>query len=123
MREILFRGERVDGGGLVYGGLSSMNHTIDDKVFIITIENNDEEDRVLLVEVSPESVGQFTGVLDKHRDKIFEGDMLNHKWHDGQQQQSTVSEVKFDAGCFVCDEQIKDTTFLYLFMLLPKRLQ
>lgn len=78
MREVLFRGQRVDGGGLVYGGVTSLNHTVDDKVFIVTIESNKKEDRVVLVEVKPETIDQFTGVVDKHGEKIFKGDKVRY---------------------------------------------
>ena len=67
MREILFRGERVDNGEWVYGFLVKMwgqYHIVD--------QNN--ENSAYMIE--PESVGQYTGLKDKNGNKIFEGDIL-----------------------------------------------
>lgn len=57
MREILFRGKRIDNGEWVYGYLQ-------------------QEDKINLYYVKKETIGQFTGLLDKNGNKIFEGDIL-----------------------------------------------
>ena len=67
MREILFKGKRVDNGEWVYGFLVKMwgqYHIVD--------QNN--ENSAYMIE--PESVGQYTGLTDKNGKKIFEGDIL-----------------------------------------------
>ena len=58
MREILFRGKRVDNGEWVYGNL--IRRTVCGKEW----------------EVIPETVGQYTGLDDKYGAKIFTGDAV-----------------------------------------------
>ena len=85
MREILFRGKRVDNGEWVEGSLvNNVFFHVDTKGAIPYIidpyeyeEYNCMEDiGDLAVEVTPETVGQFTGILSKHGIKIFDGDIL-----------------------------------------------
>lgn len=69
MREILFRGQRIDNGEWVYGSLVIENNN---EMYIIESKCwNIYQDGVL---VKSETVSQFTGLQDKNATKIFEGD-------------------------------------------------
>lgn len=80
MREILFRGKRADTGEWIYGDLRQ-----DEDLETAYIGGWDyfTADYALQREpfeypVSPETVGQFTGMKDKNNRKLFEGDIIEY---------------------------------------------
>lgn len=73
MREILFRGKSKNNKQWAYGFycLISNNHGMQPCIITGT-----ERGCFIPVFVDPETVGEFTGILDRNGTKIFEGDVL-----------------------------------------------
>jgi len=85
MREIKFRGKRVDNGEWVYGdlhkGFITGNRYIDGR------------------EIHPETVGQFTGLKDKNEVEIYEGDIVTACWYDYEEPNNDMTGiVEFTEG-------------------------
>lgn len=94
MREIIFRGKRVDNGEWIEGSL-----WIYCGVYKILTPGN-----VVGWDVYPESVSQYIGKVDKNGKKIFGGDLLDGFqypfYHEARSEHNYFAEVVwFDDNC------------------------
>lgn len=90
MRKILFRGKRVDNGEWVSGYFARFAHGE------IPVILEDTESELKDYKVIPDTVGQFTGLLDKNGKEIYEGDVVTF---DNNLQ--GISKVMFAEGCYM----------------------
>lgn len=106
MREILFRGKRVDNGEWLEGYyLCQKNHYIGTKHYIYVFgdkEYNKYCDEDSRYEVDPATVDEYTGLQDKNGQKIFEGDIVEKTlWWRGKIDGKIRGVITFDHADYV----------------------
>lgn len=94
-REILFRGKRLYGDNeWAYGSLTIDR---DGTAGIYSLDIADD------VEVDPDTIGQFTGMIDKNGKRIFEDDIVYSKMKYGESRGIVV----FRNGRFAVDWRVR----------------
>ena len=92
MREILFRGKRLDNGAWETGSLVIVRMDCHDAQYYIADKMTGYH-----TPVDPSTVGQYTGLKDKNGKRIFEGDVAKVL----QGKDKDIAYVGFENGAFM----------------------
>ena len=100
MREILFRGKRLDNGEWVYGGYHYEHGFSKDneKHYITVYETYGSFTYNEFVEVNATTIGQFTDVFDKYGNKIFEGDIIRVMLPNNKPKRDFIARALWDSA-------------------------
>lgn len=99
MREILYRG-KTETGRWIYG-LPILLHKKSPEGDIVCTDWGIQTFSGSY-KVFPESIGQFTGVLDIHRKRVFEHDLVSFQWQvKAGEEQAVVMQIVFLDGEFL----------------------
>ena len=103
MREILFRGKRANGAGWVFGyyAIIGDKHAIIKKemdTYFSCDHNYEKRTGSEVIQVLPQTVGQFTGFYDKNGFRIFDGDILRSRYDEDNPDDVSYELVQWEGN-------------------------
>ncbi|EAD5507059.1 hypothetical protein EPK55_02545 [Listeria monocytogenes] len=108
MREIEFRGKRIDNGEWVYGNLMQFE---DSATFIFVDERKGASTLTYahfiinnMHAIDEKTIDQYTGLKDKNGKKIFEGDIVDISVYDRLDWSSIKGKVVFLNGAWLVED-------------------
>ena len=106
MREVEFKAKRKDNGKWVYGSLLANN----DKYYICK-SYEEESYGFYFIEITLETIGQYTGLKDKNGKKIYEGDIVKAFYFEKE----VIGKIEFIYGTFALTNSDISDNQLFIF--------
>lgn len=123
MREILFRGKRVDNGEWAYGYYAESHRSMNSKIkphkaWIVEsfASNGGWLTPMIRRAIYDETVGQYTGLVDKYGTMLFEGDIIRDE--DGD-----IMVVKWQSEGAVFVLEPKPYVSVHFYSTLPSKIE